>query len=49
MLKWQKKLYFYTGHGNNGGGDGYDDDGKVNYSQLYYLVNNMRMSIFELE
>ena len=41
MLKWQRNMY--SGVGIGGG------VGKVKYSNLHYLLNNMKMSIFELE
>ena len=41
MLKWQKNMY--SGRGIGVG------NGKVKHSHMYYLLNNMKMSIFELE
>lgn len=41
MLKWQKHMY--SGRGIGVG------NGKVKHSHMYYLLNNMKMSIFELE
>ena len=41
MLKWQRIMYSGVGIGVG--------SGKVKYSHLYYLLNNMKMSIFELE
>ena len=41
MLKWQRIMYSGVGIGVG--------SGKVKYSNLYYLLNNMKMSIFELE
>ena len=45
MLKWQRDMYSGVGIGV-GVGVGF---GKVKKSHLYYLLNNMKMSIFELE
>ena len=42
MLNLQRKIH--SGHGIGGGGGN-----KVDYSHVYYLLNNMKMSIFELE
>uniref|UniRef100_A0A6C0EEV9 Uncharacterized protein n=1 Tax=viral metagenome TaxID=1070528 RepID=A0A6C0EEV9_9ZZZZ len=41
MLKWQRNMYSGVGLGT--------DVGKVRHSHMYYLLNNMKMSIFELE
>ena len=41
MLKWQKNMYSGLGIGVG--------NGKVKHSHMYYLLNNMKMSIFELE
>jgi hypothetical protein len=43
MLKWQKNMHSGAGVGVGLG------VGKVKKSHLYYLLNNMKMSIFELE
>ena len=41
MLKWQRNMHSGVGIGIG--------NGKVKYSHMYYLLNNMKMSIFELE
>jgi len=43
MLKWQRNMYSGVGIGVGSGA------GKVKHSHMYYLLNNMKMSIFELE
>jgi hypothetical protein len=43
MLKWQRNIHSGVGIGVGSG------TGKVKNSHMYYLLNNMKMSIFELE
>jgi hypothetical protein len=43
MLKWQRNMYSGVGIGIGSGA------GKAKHSHMYYLLNNMKMSIFELE
>jgi len=47
MLKWQRNMYSGVGVGVGLGVD--SGASKIKHSHMYYLLNNMKMSIFELE